>query len=124
MSKFRLHFFFIYKNRLDPVVKSILMISDSDQFVMFQHVFVFYFFIDFVTSYIRSSEDISSGYSSTEPATMALSRTSSLTNGTTRYRPKAKKSEVIIVLPNTGFIAPFFLTSSFLLWRDNLFGAN
>ncbi|XP_055327106.1 receptor expression-enhancing protein 2 isoform X3 [Sitodiplosis mosellana] len=42
--------------------------------------------------YIRSSEDVSSGYSSTEPVSMALSRTSSLTNPT-RLRPKTKRTE-------------------------------
>lgn len=46
--------------------------------------------------YIRSSEDISSGYSSTEPVSMALSRTSSLTNST-KHRPKAKRTEVSLV---------------------------
>ncbi|XP_031631002.1 uncharacterized protein LOC116345624 isoform X2 [Contarinia nasturtii] len=43
--------------------------------------------------YIRSSEDISSGYSSTvEPVSMALSRTSSLTNAP-RFRTKSKRTE-------------------------------
>lgn len=50
-----------------------------------------------IFSYIRSSEDISSGYStqysSAEPVSMALSRTSSLTNAT-RNRQKTKRTEV------------------------------
>lgn len=51
----------------------------------------------FQFSYIRSSEDISSGYStqysSAEPVSMALSRTSSLTNAT-RCKSKTKRTEV------------------------------
>lgn len=49
----------------------------------------------FFASYIRSSEDISSsGYSSAEPVSMALSRTASLTTNTNRNRPKTRRSEV------------------------------
>ncbi|KAL5289110.1 REEP2.2 family protein [Megaselia abdita] len=40
---------------------------------------------------VRSSEDISSGYSSAEPVSGALSRTSSMT-GATRARTKAKRT--------------------------------
>uniref|UniRef100_D3TLX0 Receptor expression-enhancing protein n=1 Tax=Glossina morsitans morsitans TaxID=37546 RepID=D3TLX0_GLOMM len=41
---------------------------------------------------IRSSDDISSGYSSTEPVSANLSRTSSMTNAS-RPRPRPKRSE-------------------------------
>lgn len=46
-------------------------------------------------SYIRSSEDISSGYSSAEPMPISLSRTTSLTN-TAAIKLKAKRSEVSV----------------------------
>lgn len=52
----------------------------------------FKFFLCFC-SYIRSSEDISSGYSSAEPMPIALSRATSLTN-TAAIKLKAKRSEV------------------------------
>lgn len=42
---------------------------------------------------IRSSDDISSGYSSAEPIAGGLSRTSSMTNAS-KSRLKAKRSEV------------------------------
>lgn len=44
-------------------------------------------------SYVRSSEDISSGYSSAEPMPIALNRTTSLTN-TAAIKIKAKRNEV------------------------------
>lgn len=55
--------------------------------------YFFFILIKKSSSYIRSSEDISSGYSSTEANSMALSRTASLSNGT-RYRPKTRRNEV------------------------------
>uniref|UniRef100_A0A1B0A1H0 Receptor expression-enhancing protein n=1 Tax=Glossina pallidipes TaxID=7398 RepID=A0A1B0A1H0_GLOPL len=45
---------------------------------------------------IRSSDDISSGYSSTEPVSANLSRTSSMTNAS-RPRPRPKRSEATVV---------------------------
>lgn len=47
---------------------------------------------------VRSSEDISSGYSSAEPVSVALSRTTSMT-GATRARTKSRRAaEVSIFL--------------------------
>uniref|UniRef100_A0A1A9WW27 Receptor expression-enhancing protein n=1 Tax=Glossina brevipalpis TaxID=37001 RepID=A0A1A9WW27_9MUSC len=45
---------------------------------------------------IRSSDDISSGYSSTEPVSANLSRTSSMTNAS-RPRPRPKRAEGVVV---------------------------
>lgn len=58
---------------------------------MYTTVFFFLFI-----SYIRSSDDISSGYGSVDPIPgAALSRTASLTNAS-KTRLKAKKSEVSV----------------------------
>lgn len=76
--------------------------SDNYEYVLCGSFKIYYIFPSKINresfslcSYIRSSDDISSGYSSTEPVSMALSRTSSLTNAT-RYRPKTRRTEVSV----------------------------
>uniref|UniRef100_A0A1B0C7S0 Receptor expression-enhancing protein n=1 Tax=Glossina palpalis gambiensis TaxID=67801 RepID=A0A1B0C7S0_9MUSC len=62
---------------------------------------------------IRSSDDISSGYSSTEPVSANLSRTSSMTNAS-RPRPRtSKRSEGIVVYKFQQFVRPLQIYSYF-----------
>lgn len=83
-----------YSRDMDPMTRSEnykwanhshrpILDHKSDQNILFHHFH----------SYIRSSEDISSGYSSADPMPIALSRTTSLTN-TASIKLKAKRSEV------------------------------
>lgn len=63
-------------------------------------------------SYIRSTDDISSGYSSAEPIPGSLSRTASLTNASKLRIARAKKSEVNFFLFS---LIIFIIDQSYLL---------
>lgn len=76
---------------LDTLRTMSMFTSLHVHFLLFCH---FENFRYFYCSYIRSTEDISSGYSSAEPVSVALSRTASLTNATKAKTKSIRHNEV------------------------------